>query len=212
MCALVQVLDYGSGNLFSIKDGLDRILPDLKVKISSRYKSGKSDGIVLPGVGSFTSAQKILGLNKKAIIQDVKEGMPLLGICLGMQLLFEKSEEGSGLGLSIFRGNVVRFKPERGLKVPHMGWNTVNLVSENSSSICKNLSKKEWAYFVHSYYPVPKDKSTVRAITKYGRQEFPSIIEDGNIFATQFHPEKSSKAGLKLIKNFAAQVSKYSKK
>ena len=211
MCALVQVLDYGSGNLFSIKDGLSRISPNLKVKISSAYASGKCDGIVLPGVGSFTSAQKILGLNKKAILQDVKEGMPLLGICLGMQLLFEKSEEGSGLGLSIFRGDVIRFKPERGLKVPHMGWNTVNLVSESRSSICKNLSKKEWAYFVHSYYPVPKDMSTIRALTKYGKQEFPSIIEDENVFATQFHPEKSSKAGLKLIKNFAARVSKYSR-
>lgn len=211
MCALVQILDYGSGNLFSIKEGLRRLGQNVRVTISSKYLRGKSDGLVLPGVGSFTSAQRILGINKKSILADVKSGMPLLGICLGMQLLFEKSEEGTGSGLSIFGGSVVRFESKAGLKVPHMGWNIVNLVS-NESLICRKLAKEEWAYFVHSYYPMPKENSIIRAFTQYGPQKFPSIIEDGNVFGTQFHPEKSAKAGLILIKNFAKQVSEYSKK
>jgi imidazole glycerol-phosphate synthase subunit HisH len=206
MPALIQVLDYGSGNLFSIKDALSRISPDIKVKISSKYRNGGVDGLVLPGVGSFSSAQKILGENKKAILRDVNSnGMPLLGVCLGMQLMFEKSKEGGGEGLTLFKGQVVKFRPEPNLKIPHMGWNTLKLKG-SKSTICKGLSQKEWVYFVHSYYPCPQDESFVRAWTTYGSQRFPAIIEKDNVFGTQFHPEKSSKAGFRLISNFARNV------
>ncbi len=205
MPAVVQILDYGSGNLFSIKDALSRVSKKISVKVSSRYKEDSIDALVLPGVGSFTSAQKVLGKHRDSILSDVKYGMPLLGVCLGMQLLFEQSEEGSGDGLGIFKGNVVKFRPEKDLKVPHMGWNTLSLT--DGSKFCKGLSKSEWVYYVHSYFPQPKDESIVKAWTGYGRQKFPAIIAKGNVFGTQFHPEKSSKAGSVLVTNFAGIVS-----
>ena len=119
MPALIQVLDYGSGNLFSIKDALGRISPDIKVKISSKYRKGEADGLVLPGVGSFSSAQRVLGENKDAILEDViSDGMPLLGVCLGMQLMFEQSEEGQGKGLALFKGKVLKLSPSQISKSP----------------------------------------------------------------------------------------------
>ncbi|MDG6907355.1 MAG: imidazole glycerol phosphate synthase subunit HisH [Nitrososphaerota archaeon] len=210
MHALVQVLDYGSGNLFSIGDALGRVSPDIKVNVSSKYQKGKIGGLVLPGVGSFTSAQRILGENRKAILDDIESGMPILGVCLGMQLMFEKSEEGTGKGLELFRGNVLKFKPEPNLKVPHMGWNNLK-ISNAKSLICKGLSKEEWVYYVHSFYPSPEDEGIVSGWTTYGTQRFPAVIERYNIFGTQFHPEKSSKAGFKMIRNFARCVLAYSR-
>jgi imidazole glycerol-phosphate synthase subunit HisH len=208
LTALIQILDYGSGNLFSIADALSRV-PNVKTLVSSKYREGRTDGLVLPGVGSFSSAQKILGENKHAILMDVQENkMPILGICLGMQLMFEKSEEGPGSGLELFRGKVVKFPHEPNLKVPHMGWNTLTL--SNKSPFCRGLSTQEWVYYVHSFYPSPKDKAIVKAWTKYGKQRFPAIIAKENILGTQFHPEKSSKAGFKLVKNFARAVLQYS--
>lgn len=211
MTAVIQVLDYGSGNLFSIKDALSRVSPKIKVKISSKYRRSSVNGLVLPGVGSFTSAQRILGLNRTAILVDVKEGkMPILGICLGMQLMFEKSEEGPGRGLELFGGEVIKFSAENDIKIPHMGWNTLRL-TRAKSSFCRGLSKEEWVYYVHSYYPCPKDRKIVRAWTLYGSQRFPAIIERENISGTQFHPEKSSKAGFSLVRNYAEKVLEYSR-
>jgi imidazole glycerol-phosphate synthase subunit HisH len=211
--ATAQILDYGSGNLFSIANALKRASPDLKVKLSSSYKRGSVDGLVLPGVGSFPSAQKILGENRERILADVSANrIALLGVCLGMQLMFDSSEEGEGVGLGIFRGNVVRFKSRPGLKVPHMGWNTVSLSSSaDDSKLCRGLSDGEWAYFVHSFFPLPKKRSIVRAWTEYGGRRFASIVEEKNVFGTQFHPEKSHAAGAKLLKNFVRAVKKKSK-
>lgn len=203
--SLIQILDYGSGNLFSIKDALSRVSKKYRVVVSSKYREGVVDALVLPGVGSFTSAQNVLGKHRESILSDVKNGMPLLGICLGMQLMFEQSEEGTGEGLSIFKGKVVKFKAKKDLKIPHMGWNTFTLTDD--SKFCKGLSKSEWVYYVHSYFPVPKDESIVKAWTGYGEQDFPAIVAKGNVFGTQFHPEKSSKAGAKLVNNFASIVS-----
>lgn len=211
MTALIEVLDYGSGNLFSIKDALGRVSPHITVKVSSKYRKGTVDGLVLPGVGSFSSAQKILGENKETILDDVRgNGMPILGVCLGMQLMFEKSEEGKGEGLDLFRGNVVKFSPEQCIKIPHMGWNTLK-ITNSKSLLCKGLSGEEWVYYVHSFYPSPRDEKSVSAWTTYGSQRFPAVIERSNVFGTQFHPEKSSKAGFKLIKNFGRCVLEYSK-
>jgi imidazole glycerol-phosphate synthase subunit HisH len=209
MCALIQILDYGSGNLFSIRESLKRAAPNLKVAISSNYKQGSVDGLILPGVGSFPSAQRILGKNKKAILCDVSEKrMPILGICLGMQLMFEESEEGDGRGLGLFSGNVVRFDRNPGVKVPHMGWDRVKLspnVTKNSE-FCEGLSNKGWGYFAHSYFAESVEDLCVRASTEYGPQTFASIIENENILGTQFHPEKSADFGFKIISNFAESV------
>ena len=171
------------------------------------------DGLVLPGVGSFSSAQRILLENKKQIVGAIdSKSLPILGICLGMQLLFETSEEGKGRGLGLFKGSVRRFSKDDKTKVPHMGWNTLTLSNDNkngtSSKICSGIINKSWVYYVHSYYPMSEDESLVKAWTKHGATKFPAIIEKGSIFGTQFHPEKSASVGFKLISNFKAHVIK----
>ena len=214
MCALIQILDYGSGNLFSIHNSLGKVEARCSVRISSKYEAGKFDGLILPGVGSFTSAQEVLGDCREQILNDVKkEKMPILGICLGMQLMFEKSEEGKGQGLGLFSGDVVRFNNEHGVKVPHMGWNKVNLVAPSSDSrLVADLKSKDWAYFAHSYYPRPDDNKIVLGETSYGDCTFPSIVQEKNVCGTQYHPEKSGEFGLQLISNFAKLVQSYSKR
>ncbi|HXC62121.1 MAG TPA: imidazole glycerol phosphate synthase subunit HisH [Nitrospiria bacterium] len=209
MCALIQILDYGSGNLFSVKHSLHRASPELEVAISSDYEKGKVDGLILPGVGSFPSAQKILGKNRKAILHDIAERkLPALGICLGMQLMFEESEEGKGKGLGLFPGKVKRFQTASGVKVPHMGWDKVEVKSQatKQSEYSMGLPSKGWGYFAHSFFPEEVVNSEVIAFTKYGHQRFASIIQNGNILGTQFHPEKSGDFGFRIISNFAMRV------
>lgn len=170
------------------------------------------DGLVLPGVGSFTSAQRILDENREAILEDMANGnTAVLGICLGMQLLFERSTEGKGKGLGVFEGDVIRFVSSRGVKVPHMGWNTM-IVPDKESELCDKLSSPEWVYFVHSFYPIPKDKSIVKAWTEYGRGRFASVVEQNKVFGTQFHPEKSHSAGAKVLSNYVRAVKAISRK
>lgn len=202
----IQILDYGSGNLFSISDSINRISSDAQVSVNSSYKKGTVDALVLPGVGSFTSAQRILSENRQAILEDIAEGMPVLGICLGMQLMFQKSEEGAGDGLGLFRGDVRRFMPSPTRKVPHMGWNTINIAK--SSALLRGLNDSSWVYYVHSFYPEPEDDDTTRAWTDYEGQRFPAAVESGKIFGTQFHPEKSHDAGSKIISNFLKSIAK----
>jgi glutamine amidotransferase len=204
----IQILDYGSGNLFSISDSISRISSEAQVRVGSSYKRGTVDALVLPGVGSFTSAQRILSENRQAILDDIKEnGMPVLGICLGMQLMFEKSEEGGGEGLELFRGNVKRFVPSPARKVPHMGWNTISFTKKRSA-LLQGLDDSSWVYYVHSFYPAPEDEDSVRAWTDYEGQRFPATVESGKIFGTQFHPEKSHDAGAKIISNFVKSIAK----
>jgi len=211
MCALIQILDYGSGNLFSITKALKKVAPNILVRVSQDYKAGKIDGLILPGVGSFTSAQEILDLCRKEILEDVQSGLPVLGICLGMQLMFEKSEEGPGTGLRIFQGKVVRFRKKKGLKVPHMGWNRVNL-SASDSKFSTGLKNGGWAYFAHSYYPLPKKSlGIVLGKTSVSGISFPSIIERENVVGTQYHPEKSGEFGQKLLGIFADSVTSFGK-
>jgi glutamine amidotransferase len=209
LCAQIQILDYGSGNLFSIKRSLNRASPKLRVRISSEYKKGKVDALILPGVGSFPSAQKLLGKSRKAILTDISEKrMPILGICLGMQLMFEKSEEGKGNGLSLFPGNVKRFQPFPGVKVPHMGWDQVNVEAQAivKSEYCRGLAAGGWGYFAHSFYPEHVAAPFTNALTEYANQRFASIIQKENIVGTQFHPEKSGDFGFQIISNFAREV------
>jgi glutamine amidotransferase len=163
----------------------------------------------LPGVGSFSSAQQIMSKFKKTIAKDAKKGLPLFGICLGMQLMFEQSEEGKGSGIGLFKGTVLRFDSENGLKVPHMGWNRVLL--EKNSRHALGLPSAGWAYFAHSFYPRPEDDSIITATTSYGSTEFPSIVMQDNILGTQYHPEKSGGFGFELISSFVNTVQTYYK-
>ena len=174
------------------------------VLVSSREEDlSEADAIVLPGVGAFKEAAKKIELFKKVIYKQIEQKKPLLGICLGLQLLFTESTEG-GLyrGLDILKGRIVHL-PE-GLKVPHMGWNAVR-ITDTANPLVEGLSREEYVYFVHSYYAEVKDRRNVVAFTEYG-VDFPSIVAKKNLFATQFHPEKSGKTGLKILENFLNYV------
>ena len=165
----------------------------------------QADHIILPGVGSFGDAME--NLNKFGLIDVIHEAInrkiPFLGICLGLQLLFESSEETPGVaGLGILKGKIVRIPEGPGLKIPHMGWNSLNV--REGASLFKGLEKEPYVYFVHSYYLQAKDPKIVAATTEYGVTIHASV-EKENVFACQFHPEKSSKTGLAILKNFLAQ-------
>jgi glutamine amidotransferase len=171
--------------------------------ISSKKTIGQTDAVVIPGVGNFTVGSKNLEKTVNQIYDIVDEGKPLLGICLGMQLLFEKSEEGIGSGLSIFRGIIKRI-PDK-MKTPHMGWNSIVKTRENE--LLTGIHEDSCFYFVHSYYPIPENSEIIIAETEYGIN-FASIIADKNVYGTQFHPEKSGKNGEQILKNFMSIVRK----
>lgn len=195
---VIAVVDYGIGNIGSVDKALRYIGADSKV-ISDAKEIKKADGMVLPGVSSFGACMNSLERTslKEAVLEHISSGRPFLGICVGYQVLFEESEEDPDVaGLNIFRGKIVRF-PE-GLKVPHMGWNTVHYL--RSSRFFEGISQNSYFYFVHSYYPVPEEEIAV-GHTFYGN-EFASAIEKENIWAAQFHLEKSAENGLRLLRNF----------
>jgi len=194
------IFDYGVGNLLSLKTALEKV--GLNATIGTTPKElAKADAIALPGVGSFTAAGNKLATVKETILEKVKDGTPLLGICLGLQLFFESSEEGPGDGLALFKGRNV-WLPKT-VKVPHMGWNTLNFAQKNE--LFDGIPEGVYVYFVHSLYPVPADKDIVVAKTEYGTT-FSSAVANKNVYGTQFHPEKSGDIGLKILKNFAKQV------
>ncbi len=197
---MIAIIDYGMGNLRSVQAGFEHV--GQKVFITDDPKKVMdASAVVLPGVGAFGDAIKRLeetGLDN-AFRESVKSGKPCIGICLGLQLLFSESEEG-GLfkGLDIVPGKVIRF--ENKLKVPHMGWNQIN-IKKPGIPIFNNIPNFAFMYFVHSYYVKPEDDSVIAATTDYGI-EFTSVIAKDNLFATQFHPEKSQKIGLQILYNF----------
>ncbi|MFH0732386.1 MAG: imidazole glycerol phosphate synthase subunit HisH [Candidatus Omnitrophota bacterium] len=207
---MIAVIDYGLGNIRSVSKALERV--GAKVKVTdSPGEIAKAEALVFPGVGAFRTGMK--NLKEKgilaAILDAVKKDKPFLGICLGFQLLFSESEEhGPTKGLDIIKGKVIRFTGK--VKVPHMGWNTVKLQSPqptaHSPQLFDNIPNDSYFYFVHSYYAVPEDKSVVIATTKYGI-EFASVVNKGNVWGVQFHPEKSSDFGLKILENFVKNVS-----
>lgn len=193
----VSIIDYNVGNIFSIENALKKV--GFRVEINSKQdKILQSDAIVLPGVGNFGAASHNLAPLKMTLIDYVHSGKLLLGSCLGMQLLFKKSEEGKGEGLNLIDGSVKKF--DTNLKIPHMGWN--NIIIENGNDLLDGLDENSYFYFVHSYYPLTKSNDDVTANTIYG-EKFASIVSKKNIFGCQFHPEKSGKTGLKLLENFA---------
>ncbi len=198
--AKAVIFDYGVGNLLSLKTSLEKA--GLEVTIgTSANELVDADAVALPGVGAFTPAASKLDSIKDTLANKIESGTPLLGICLGLQLFFETSEEGPGTGLSLFQGKNVRLPST--VKVPHMGWNTINIVKPNE--LFDGIKEASYVYFVHSLYPVPVDKKIVCTQTEYGTT-FTSAIATKNIYGTQFHPEKSGDIGLKILKNFVKTV------
>ena len=202
---MIVVIDYGMGNLHSVQKALEVV--GARVRISSCAEDIlKADKVVFPGVGSFGEAMK--ELKRRKLVKPIKDaiagGKPFLGLCLGLQLLFEKSEEAPGVrGLGVLKGDVKKFRL-KGLKVPHMGWNNIAYslqLKAISSKLFKNVHNNSYMYFVHSYYVKPKDKKVVLTTTRYGKDFVSGVCKD-NVYAFQFHPEKSQAMGLRILKNF----------
>lgn len=197
---MIAIIDYGAGNLHSVKNALD-FLGAQSVITGNADEILKADKVILPGVGSFGDALFSLRKNglDKVVKEVVKNKTPLLGICLGLQMMFEESEESPGVeGLGIFKGKIVKI-PHTGLKIPHMGWNNITLTKDSALLGQKNNSP--YVYFVHSYYLTTPQQDIVSAYTEYGKT-LAIAVEKDNVFATQFHPEKSGDAGMEILKNF----------
>jgi len=197
----VAVVNYGVGNLRSIRRGLEKSGASAEITHSPKNLRN-SDAIVLPGVGAFAPAVKNMAPISDVVAEAMKNGKPILGVCLGLQLLFTRSSEGGSVnGLDFISGDIVKL-PEN-VKTPQMGWNTLNIVQ--SHPLLEGVKDGSYVYFVHSYYPQPSDPQVIVATTEYGVR-FPSMVAKNNLFATQFHPEKSSKTGLTILKNFVRIV------
>ncbi len=202
----IAVIDYDMGNLHSACKGLEfagatTLVTDAISDIE------RADGVVLPGVGAFDPAMQ--HLRSRNLIEPIRRialsGKPFLGICVGLQVLFEGSEEGTEAGLGIFPGTIRRFSPEPGLTIPHMGWNQLN-ITKPDCPIFKGIPPESWVYFVHSFYAAPSDPSINAATITHGTQTVTAAVTKGNLMAVQFHPEKSSTAGLQILGNFVEYV------
>ena len=202
---MIALLDYGSGNLRSVHKALLKAGAEVRL-VQKPIEIGDSSAVVLPGVGAFDDCihalekQELLG----AVKDFIKTGKPFLGICVGYQALFEKSEEfnSSAAGLGIFGGKVVRFTEMPGLKIPQIGWNQIE-ITRPDCPLYRGIQSGSYVYFVHSFYPQPVDSGIVATRTAYG-EFFASSVWRDNVFATQFHPEKSQTVGLQLLKNFVS--------
>ena len=204
--SVIAVVDYDMGNLHSVCKGLENVGAVPKITDSPAIIE-QADAVVLPGVGSFDPAMQ--NLRSRNLIEPIKSAIasrkPFLGICLGMQILFESSEEGLEPGLGAIAGKVRRFRSEPGLTIPHMGWNQLQL-TQPDLSLWQNLPSDPWVYFVHSYYVDPVDWEVRSAIVTHGSQNVTAAIAKDNLMAVQFHPEKSSSTGLQMLSNFVSLV------
>lgn len=199
---MIAIIDYDAGNLKSVEKALLSLGQEVLVT-RERSELLAADKVILPGVGNFGDAmEKLKAYGLVDVIREIaQQGKPFLGICLGLQLLFERSEEAPGVeGLGILKGEIVRIPDTPGLKIPHIGWNSLTL--QNDGRLFRGVEGEPYVYFVHSYYLKAEDPQIVKAATEYGTLIHASV-EQGNVFACQFHPEKSSQVGLKLLKNFA---------
>jgi glutamine amidotransferase len=203
---VIAVIDYDMGNLHSVCKGLEKAGATPKIT-DSPQDIARADAVVLPGVGAFDPAVK--QLRSRGLVEPVQEAIaskkPFLGICLGLQILFESSEEGKEPGLGIVAGTVRRFHSEPQLTIPHMGWNQLEL-TQTQIPLWQKLSPQPWVYFVHSYYVDPIDPLMRAATVTHGSQTVTAAIARDNLMAVQFHPEKSSTAGLQILSNFVAQI------
>ena len=200
---MIAILDYDAGNIKSVEKAL-QLLGEETVLTRDRDTILSSEKVILPGVGAFGDA--MANLEKYGLVGVIHEvvdrEIPFLGICLGLQLLFEASEETPGLkGLGILKGRILRIPETEGLKIPHMGWNSLHI--QNEGRLFKDIPEDTYVYFVHSYYLQTENETIVKATCEYGTTIHASV-EQGNVFACQFHPEKSSRFGLQILKNFAA--------
>lgn len=204
--SVIAVVDYDMGNLHSVCKGLENVgaVPTIT---DSPAIIEQADAVVLPGVGSFDPAMQ--HLRSRNLIEPIKSaiasGKPFLGICLGLQMLFDSSEEGTEPGMGIIAGKVRRFRSEPGLTIPHMGWNQLEYTQPNLP-LWQNLSPQPWVYLVHSYYVDPVDSTVKAAVVTHGSQTVTAAIAKDNLMAVQFHPEKSSSTGLQMLSNFVSMV------
>ncbi|MHB1652703.1 MAG: imidazole glycerol phosphate synthase subunit HisH [Desulfitobacteriaceae bacterium] len=200
---MIGIVDYGRGNLRSVEKALDKLGFPARI-LSGPEEITRIDGLILPGVGAFADAMAALqrGGWTQPLSDFARAGAPFLGICLGMQVLFEVGEEhGEHAGLGLLPGRVVKFPPGR--KVPHMGWNNVHW--ERESYLADGIPQESWFYFVHSYYAQPSGEGNVAGSSEYG-VHFPALVGQDNVWGTQFHPEKSSPWGLRILDNFGRKV------
>ncbi|WP_008313938.1 imidazole glycerol phosphate synthase subunit HisH [Leptolyngbya sp. PCC 6406] len=206
--ARIAVIDYDMGNLHSACKGLEQAGAEPYVTDRAADLL-QADAVVLPGVGAFDPA--IQHLRSRDLIQPIRDviasGKPFLGICLGLQVLFEGSEEGLESGLGLVPGWIRHFQKEPGITIPHMGWNQLEF-PQAQSQLWQGVEGGEWVYFVHSYYAEPEDSAVIAATVTHGSQQVTAAIAQDNLMAVQFHPEKSSQTGLKLLSNFVAVVAK----
>jgi imidazole glycerol-phosphate synthase subunit HisH len=199
---MIAIVDYGMGNLRSVQKSFERLGYAAEITRDAGAIRG-AKGVVLPGVGAFNACME--NLRRYELVEPIREAVarkqPFLGICLGFQLLFSESEEfGPQRGLELFPGKVVAFRPDDGLKVPHMGWNSIE--KKKPTPFLEGVAEGDYVYFVHSYYVVPEDAALAATTTPYSGSFVSSIATD-HLFACQFHPEKSQKIGLTILKNFA---------
>lgn len=200
---MIAIVDYDAGNLKSVEKAL-AYLGEASIVTRDFKEIEKADKVILPGVGSFgTAMENLKKFELDKVVKEVTaEGKPFLGICLGLQLLFDGSEESEGVeGLGILPGDIVKIPDKPGLKIPHIGWNSLTL--QNDGRLFQGFETVPYVYFVHSFYLKAKEETMVKAVTEYSVNIHASVEKD-NVFACQFHPEKSSTTGLKILKNFAA--------
>jgi imidazole glycerol-phosphate synthase subunit HisH len=197
--AKLAIFDYGAGNLFSLESSMRKNGAKQVSIIRDMDTLDEFDGLVLPGVGNFDPAIMSIEPFKRSLEKASVTGMPILGICLGMEMFLERSEEGKLNGLKMLKG-YVKMLDKKKVKVPHIGWNNLNITNRRSK-LLSGVQNESWVYFVHSYRIVSQEKEITMASTEYGTK-FPVVIEKGNVFGTQFHPEKSGVIGEKIIRNF----------
>ena len=205
MTPKIVIVDYGMGNLRNVQKAFEKIGFEARLT-RNKNEIGRASAIVLPGVGAFKDCMENLekyGL-VEILLRSIEKGKPYLGICLGLQVLFSESEEfGSHKGLDLIKGKVVRFEPDSEHKVPHMGWNTIE--KEKEGPMLQGIESGDFFYFVHSYYVIPDKTEWISSFTTYGKP-FVSSIWKENLFATQFHPEKSQHKGLRILENFIKSI------
>lgn len=202
---MIALIDYGAGNLHSVKNAMEYIGCEICITHDAEILQA-ADAAVLPGVGSFGHAMDCLHRSKliKPVLDFIKSGKPFLGICLGLRMLFEESSESPGVkGLGVFKGKIEMIPSGWDLKVPHIGWNSLNI--KQTDGLFRNIEPESYVYFVHSYYLKAEDRDIVSATTTYGI-ELDVAVQKDNIYAVQFHPEKSGMRGIEILKNFVSLI------